>query len=131
MLLGSAEADAMVRFFLPLAQEIWIVMRLSKKMLTILATSPHFIPSHVRRWSGQRLLASMWERGSVRDFYVHIPDRYFPRIEEQTEKCNALTDVLVIREKAVKNGNEDVEGDCRWIKGRGGDWKISGCSCAR
>lgn len=95
---------------LHLAPEVWTNDSSRKNLLTILETSPHFIHSHVRRWSGQRLLATLWERGDVRDYDVHIQDRNFPLSEEQIDICNALTDVLVIRDGAVGNGNGDVHG---------------------
>ena len=75
------------------------------------------------RWSGQRLLAALWERGDVRDYDLQIPDPNFPLSEEQIDICNALTDVVAIRDEAVEYGNEDVQGDCMWIQGRAGTGK--------
>ena len=117
MSLGSAEAGAMVRCLSSISARDLDNDAFLKQMLTILDTSPHFIHSHVRRWRGQRLLATLWERGDVRDYDIDIPDRNFPLSEEQTDFCNALTDVLVIRNDAVGHDSE------MWIKEHAGNGK--------
>ena len=93
---------------LHLAPEIWTDDASLKILLTIWGIGPRFVYLHVRRWSGQRLLLSLWERRDVRDFDVCIPNQNFPLSKEQTDTCNALTDVLLIRDDAVGNGNEDA-----------------------